>query len=433
MDTWAGYIFEFHPYLTTEERYDDNLYQTRSNKRSDWITTISPGITTSLLHPLLNFELDYQPGLVYFLHNPQLDYTSHNVDFSSTFELTPRLTFSLTETFLHSNEPSTDEMVETDYERSQRTAKRVEYDRNTFSSQLEYRFGIDNFINLYYRNSDFSSDDPDDDEYTENFFESKIEYWFNVRNGINISCHFAKANFDIDTDMLSSADITVRYIRRFTLHFELYGEYGAGATDFEERRYFMSLDRKRKVQVDIEDVEDYDLHKFNVGFEWQLPQNFSIDGFVGYYWRQGVDNRDDQGLNASIEFLKTTKYLAYSLGWEKGYSEDFFSISDSGFSESWRIFTNLAYSYHEKLELRFRGYYGYKEYTYGREGSGFSVDDRDDYTYSANTSFTYHLLRNYFFIRELSLEMEFNHVELDSSLNTGYINNQYSLRLTATF
>ena len=410
MDAWAGYIFEFHPYLTTEERYDDNLYQTRSNKRSDWITTISPGITTSLLHPLFNFELDYQPGLVYFLHNPQLDYTSHNVDFSSTFKLTPRLTFSLTEAFLRSNEPSTDEMVETDYERSQRTANRAEYDRNTFSSQLEYRFGRDNFINLYYRNSNFSSDDPDDDEYTENFFESELEYWFNVRNGINIKFHFNKANFDIDTDILSSADITARYIRRFTPHFELYGEYGAGATDFEERRYFMSLDRRRTVQVDTEDVEDYDLRKFNVGFEWQLPRNFRIDGFVGYYWRQGVGNRDEQGVNASIEFLKTTKYLAYSVGCEKGYSEDFFSISDSGFSESWGFFSKVTYSYHEKLELRIRGSYGYKEYTYGREGSGFSVENRDDYIYRANTAFTYHILRNYFFVRELSLEMEFNHV-----------------------
>ena len=434
MDVWAGTIFEFHPFLTTEEKYDDNLYQTRSNKRSDWITTISPGITASLLNPLLNFELEYQPGLVYFLHNPQLDYTSHDVNFNSTFDLTPRLTFSLTETFLHSNEPSMDEMLETDYERSLRTRTRAEYDRNTIVPQLEYRFARDSFIRLYYRNTDFSSDDPDEDEYTENYFESELEYWFNVRNGINLSCNFTKGNFDIDTDLLNAVNITARYMRRFTPHFELYGEYGVGVTDFEETRFFMSLDRRREVQVGLEDVEDYDLRKFNVGFEWQLPQNFRIDGFVGYYWKDGVGNRDDQGLNASIEFEKTTQYLSFILGAEKGYSADFFAIDDAGFTEAWRLFTNLAYNYHEKLELSCGGSYGYEEYTYGREGTGFISEAREDYQYNFNTQLTYSILRNYFFLRELSLEMEFNHTEIDSSIDRdGYINNQYMLRLTATF
>ena len=62
--TWAGFIFEFDPLLTSEERYDDNLFLSSSNKRSDWITTISPGFTTSILHPRLNLTLEYQPNLL---------------------------------------------------------------------------------------------------------------------------------------------------------------------------------------------------------------------------------------------------------------------------------------------------------------------------------------------------------------------------------
>jgi hypothetical protein len=433
-NAWAGFIFEFHPLLYSEERYNDNIYLTRSNKRSDWITTVSPGFITSLIHPRLDISLEYEPGFVYFLHNPQHDFTRQEVNFNSTIRITPRLTLSLVEMYLRANEPEFEELLETDYERRIRRDTRITFNRNIFSPQFEYRFGRENLIRLYYRNTSYRSGDHAEDDYRENYFESKLEYWFNIRNGINLLCHYTKGNFDLDTDILYSADITARYIHRFTPHFELYGEYGVGVTDFEERRFFESLDERREFQVDSEDVEDYDLHRFNAGFEWQLPRNFRIEGGIGYFWRQGVGNRDDQGINSLIEIEKTTRNLTVNVRWESGYSANFFAVSDAGFSEYWRLSTDLTYSYREKLEFRCSGSYGYDEYTYGREGVGFVLDEREDYRYAANAAITYHILRSYFFIRDLSLEIEFNHVELDSSFDRDYyINNQWLARITATF
>lgn len=431
---WAGFIFELDPFLTSEERYDDNLYLTSSDKRSDWITTVSPGFATSILHPRFNFELKYQPGFVYFLHNPQHDYTSHEINLNATIELTPHLTFSLYEVYLRSNESSLEEMTETDYERRARRETRFTFNRNIITPQIEYRFGRENLVRLYYRNTGYRSGDPDEDDYRENYFESEIEYWFNVRNGISLLCHFIKGNFDIDTDLLNSVDITAQYRHRFTPHFELYGEYGVGVTDFEESRFFEKLDDKREFQVDSEDVEDYDLHRFNFGFEWQLPRNLRFEGSIGYFWRQGVGNRDDQGINSLIEIEKATRNLTVSLRWESGYSANFFAISDAGFSEFWGFSTNLTYIYHERLEFSFGGSYGYNEYTYGREGIGFALAERKDYRYAANTTINYHILRNYYFLKDLSFEFSFHHVEQDSSFDGDrFINNQYTARITATF
>ena len=432
--SWAGFIFEFDPFLTSEARYDDNIYLTRSNTRSDWITTVSPGFVTSILHPRLNIELEYKPGFVYFLHNPQHDFTRHEVNFNGTLELTPRLTFSLYERYLRDNEPDIEEMVDTDYERSLRRETRFMFNRNIIIPQLEYRFGRENLISFYYRNTGYRSEDHDEDDYRENYFRNEIEYWFNIKNGINLLSHFIKGNFDLDTDMLNSVDITARYMHRLTPHFELYGEYGVGVTDFEERRFFISLDDRRTFQVDSEDVEDYDLRKFNVGFEWLLPRNLRIEGSMGYFWRDGVGNRDDQGINSIFEIEKATRNLTVNLRWESGYSANFFAVSDSGFSEFWRFSSNIIYTYHERLELRLRGSYGYREYTYSREGVGFALEDREDYIYGARTVVTYHILRNYGLLSDLSLKLEFNHVELDSSLDRDYyINNQYVGKLTATF
>ena len=433
-EAWAAPIFEFHPLFSSEARYDDNIYLTRSNTRSDWITTVSPGFLTTLSHPRLNITAEYKPGFVYFLHNPQHDYTRYDVNFNGILELTPRLIFSLSDVFLRANDPQIDELVETDYERSIRRNTRSLYNRNMINPQLEYRFGRENIARLYYRNTNYRAKDPEDDDYRENFFEAEFEYWFDVRNALNLMCHFNKANFDLDTDLLNGVDLTSRFIHRFTPHFELFGEYGVGVTDFEENRYYENLDARRKYLVDIEDVEDYDLRKFNVGFEWRLPRNLRIEGSIGYFWREGVGNRDDQGINSLFEIEKAIKNITANVRWESGYSASLFAVRDAGFSDFWRVSTNLTYTYLEKLEFNCRGSYGYNEYTYGRSGQGFAIEGRDDYSYTAATSLTYHILRNYFFINDLFLETEISHIELDSSRkDDGYINNQCMLKLTAAF
>jgi len=432
---WAGYIFKFDPSLITEERYDDNLFLTRSDTRSDWITTISPGFTAYLTHPRINAEVEYHPGFVYFLHNPQFDYTSHDLNFNGTIELTPRLTFSLNEIYIRSSEPQFEEFGETDFERSQRNHVRAIFNRNVITPFFEYRFGIENLISLYYRNTNHRSSDPTQDDYRENYVENVIEYWFNIKNAINIRSHFIKGNFDIETDLLYSVDVTARYIHRFTPHFQLYGEYGYGEADFDERRFFQSLDDKREFQVDSEDVEDYDLHKFNFGFEWFLPRNLRIEGSIGYFWSNGKGHsRDDQGINSLFAIEKATENLVVNLQWESGYSANYFALRDSGFARFWEITTNATYNYHEKLEVRLRGSYGYAEYSDVRGEIDITRDKREDYRYVAQTTVIYHILRNYHFLSDLSFEMIFSHIELDSNFDTDYfINNQSMLRIIATF
>lgn len=431
---WAGVVFEFSPLFISEAMYDDNIYLTRSNTRSDWITTVSPGFMASLLHPRLNLEVEYTPGFVYFLHNPQHDYTRQEVNFNATLELTSDLTFSLYESYLRAKDLELEEMLETDYERGLRRDALFIFNRNTIAPQLEYRFGRDNFIRLYYRNTGYRSDDHFEDDYRENYVESELEYWFNDWNGINLLCGYTKGNFDLDTDILNSASITARYLRHFTPNFELYGEYGIGVTDFEERRFQVRLDERREFQADLEDAEDYDTHKFNLGFVWEPALDLRIEGSMGYFWRQGVGNRDDQGLITSLEIEKATENLTVNLNWESGYNAYYFAIRDSGFSEFWRLSTDLTYNYHEILELSCGGLYGYNEYPYGRGDLRFASEEREEYRYAANISLIYHIVRDYFFLNNLSFEIEFNHVELDSNFDSEYyINNQCTGRITATF
>lgn len=431
---WAGFSLEFKPLLISEERYTDNLFLSSSNKRSDWITTISPGFAASLSHRRFTIDLQYHPNFVYFLHNPKYDTTGHSLDFKAAIEITPRLIFSLSETYRLANDISYTQMLETDYERDARRDTLDDYNINTIAPQLEYRFGRENLIRLYYRNSRYRSDDPTEDEYRESFIESELEYWFNSKNGINFLFHYTKGNFDLDTDLLNSVNISTRYMYRFTRQFELYGDYSVGVSDFEDTRFFEGLDERRVFQTESEDFEDYDLRKFNVGFEWQLKRNLEIEGSIGYYWRQGVGNRDDEGISSLFQIEKSTRNLTVNLKWESGYTARYFSLDDSGSSEFWSLSTNATYNYHKKLEFSFRGSYGYDDYTDFRERREFARERREEYIYRADTSITYHIVENYGFLSDLSLEMLFNHTEQDSTSDDDrYIRNQYIARITATF
>jgi hypothetical protein len=417
----------------TEEKYDDNIYLTRSNTRSDWITTASPGFTTSLTNPRYNAELTYQPGFVYFLHNPQFDYTRHEVTFNGTAEITSRLTASLYQFYIRSNEPDLDEMVDTDYERSLRRDTRSIFNRNIISPQLEYSYGRDNSIRFNYRNSNYRSEDPEEDDHRENFFEGQLDHWFDVRNGITLLGHFIKGNFDRETDLLHSIEIVPRYRHRFTPHFELYGEYGYGTSDFEETRLYTVLPNGRLLQTGVEDNEDYDLQKFNVGFDWQLPKNLRLRGSLGYFWRDGEADSDEEGITSLVVIEKAVRNFTFNLGWESGYSANYFAVRDEGFTKFWEFTAGGTYTYHQNLELSLRGTYGYADYTSER-GETDPEDDREDYRYGALFQATYHILRNYGLLSDLAVEFIFNHRELDSDLDTEYyINNRSIARITATF
>lgn len=431
---WSGTIFEFHPFLETETQYNDNIFYTRSDKRSDWITTLSPGFITSLSHPRFYYKLEYKPGFVYYLHNPVNDYESQEVKFDAIIKLTSRLTFSFYERYYRSNQILFEELSETDYEREVRRRRLTTYNRNIISPKLEYRFGRENSISFYYRNTGYRSSDPFDDDQREQYVENRIKYWFDVRNGIHILSHFTKGHFDIEPDLLYGADITARYIRRFTHHFELYGEYGYGETDFEERRFFESLDDEREFQVDSEDTSDYDLQKINVGFEWSLPWNVSMEGRIGYYWRNGTENKDDQGINSLFNIKKSTEHFFVDLRWESGSSANYFAVRDSGFTEFWRISNNLTYRYHERLEFKIRSSYGYREYIDNRGDIIPGRKNREDYRYETRTLITYYMLQNFGILKYLSLELEFNFTENDSNRDDDYyINRSYTGRIVASF
>ncbi len=67
--TWGA--LEFHPYLTVEEEYNDNIDLTSDNEEEDWITTVQPGISLIYDHRSVAATVDYSLRYRFYKNNDE--------------------------------------------------------------------------------------------------------------------------------------------------------------------------------------------------------------------------------------------------------------------------------------------------------------------------------------------------------------------------
>lgn len=421
------------PTIAVQEEYNDNIFLSRIVERSDWITTISPGFTLHLLQSRVTIDLTYSPGLVYFLHNPQFDYTSHDQFFSGFFNLTPRLTFSLDQKFIRTNDPEIEDTSYLEQELLLTRDARFELDRISVSPRLDYQFGIENSLAASYRYINSNNKDPREDDFTQQDADISLTYWFNRKNGFDLLFGYERGDFEEDTDLLNAYNFTGRYRYRFTQHLEVFTEGSAVLRDYEETRTLqvrtnpIGIPRRTIVS---EDLEDEDIYRSKIGLTYSYSPTMDLAGSFGYYWRKGADG-DDDGFNTMLRLTKTNRKLTFVLSWTNGFRTDDFAYRDSGSYEYWTISTDLNYLYSQRLEFNLSGSYGTNDYSTSRATTA-AVDirdeNRDDDIYRSRFSVNYQLFKH------ISLEFEFRHDEVDSNqVEQYYIVNRCIGRITATF
>ena len=424
---FADFTGTFIPSVSVQEEYTDNLYLSSLTKRSEWITTVAPGISLSLQKPRLTFDLSYSPGFVYYLHNPRYDYTSHDQTFRTVADLTPRLTFSFLQTYVRTDDP---ELVETVDEVETLLARegRFKLNRTSFNPRLDYRFGAENSLSASYRYVNSRSEDPFEDDFQQQDIDTSLSYWFNVKNGIDLSFNYQKGNFDISPDLKNAYGYTARYIHRFTQHFEVYGEGNAEFRDYAETRITLPLGREVS-----EDLDDEDVYRCNFGFTYSYSPTLEFMGGVGYYWREQSES-DQDGLNTTASVIKSTEKTTFSLTWNSGFASDDFAYRDSGSYDYWTLAANATYLYSSKLQFNLSGSYGYRDYTPSTTGGivqapGLRAErNREDYVYNAR------FLTSYQILTRLLLEFEYNFREVDSDRRESYyIVNRFLGRITLSF
>lgn len=92
--------------LSLSEEYNDNIFLEPSDRDSDFITYISPGIDLSIRSVNSELRLGYYPTFSIYSSHDELNDTAHRFTANGSFKLSERLNFTLSDTFVKSSEAS---------------------------------------------------------------------------------------------------------------------------------------------------------------------------------------------------------------------------------------------------------------------------------------------------------------------------------------
>lgn len=395
---------KFHPYITLSETYDDNIYLDRSNKTEDYITTIYPGIRFSHSSVGFGIDLDYRFGLNYYYSQTNNNYISHTGTFTTFYRFDPHWTFRLREYLIQSEDP-----LERDFgftETGERyfisiSRDRGVYLRNVVEPSLEYRFGRENRLTLFYRNNNYYNQSSAAENSQENTVIPTFNYWFNIRNGMVLSYTYTKGDFEETPDFTGHL-ISSRYIYRFNPHTSVFGEYLFLERDYESPGI------------------DYTVHTPSIGVTHTFSATLSGRAQLGYFFQEAKGIPGFNGLTYNLGITQRAQRATYGITFEGGFREDFFTAENLGFTKYHRATGSLTHQLQRRVSVGLSGSVEMAEFSQAFPG-------RIDWIYGARGTASYQPLR------WLTISLEGSHHRNLSNMNTyDYIDNRIILRLTAT-
>lgn len=407
----------FQPYITLEGEYNDNIDLTARNRRDDFITTVSPGIRFSTIprspgtgefrrtptaEEKFGIELDARTGFVFYAMEEDNNFISLHGTLTGWYAPIRNLTFRVRDYLIRS-----DDIREADYSLTAvegqrllaRTSRRETYYRNVFEPSAEYRFGRDNLFVLLFRNTVYEIESRTSEDSMENTINSRISYWFNIRNGIYLEYGLTFGNFEQSSDWVGHL-ATGRFTHRFNPRTSVFGEYTYLNRDFDSPSI------------------DYQVYRPSLGIEHAFSPTLSGRGQIGYFWRNPNRGSTTGGLSYDLLFTQRAERTTYTLAFQGGYVEEYFTAENLGFTKSHRLIGTVSHRLLERMTVGLRGSYERARY----------IDRGIDRIWGAGVNASYQVWRWF------GLSLELSHRENHSNIsNRDYSEYRGLLRLTASY
>jgi hypothetical protein len=417
-------LLHFQPYISLQEEYNSNIDLTPNrNKRDDFITTITPGFkfSTSPRSPVTGefrqtptaeerygMDLDFNAGFSFYAKNHEDNYISLNGTLNAWYALTKNLNFRVRDYLIRS-----DEIREPDYSPTaipgqylvSRTMKRVPYFRNVFEPSVQYQFGKDDVIAFNYQNNVYHIQSGTGQDSVENYINPKITYWFDIRNGVSLEYGLTLGNFQGSPDLVGHM-ATGRYTYRFNPRTSIFGEYTQLWRNFDNPGI------------------DYAVYRPSIGVEHAFSPTLSVKIQGGYYWANPERGSTVDSPFYDILITQRGQRTTYTLSFQGGYIEDFFTAENQGLVQYHRVLGRVTYQLLKKMNVGLFGSYEWAKYP------GSVIEDKKpkDQIWGVGVNASYQILR------WLNASLDVSHQENRSNISDrDYSEYRGILRITATY
>ena len=392
----------FHPYISIEEEYNDNINLTVTNKKDDFITTVKPGLKYTNMDKVSGVDLDYNLGLVYYGKETDNKYVSHNGSLSAKYLTKEHFNFYFKESFIRSDEQREREYftttAENKYVLSTRTERSI-YWRNVVAPTIEYQFGADNRLGLNYRNNIYRTESTVGQDSQEDYINPFFDYWFNQKNGIHLEYGYTIGNFKQSPDMTGHM-AKGRYTNRISPQSSIFAEYTFTQRNFDPPS------------------TDYDIHEPSVGITYAFSPTFNASAQVGYFWKETEIGNKTDGPSYKASIANLDVRTTYILSLQGGYTEDYFTSENLGFNRYHRLTGSITHYLEKRTSVGVSGNVERAEFD----------QERKDWIWGASGTLSHSPLK------WLTLALEISHRERNSNIDANdYTENRGIVRITATY
>ena len=396
----------FHPYISLSEEYNDNIYLSNTNKTSDYITTLTPGLKYLNMDAMSGVNLDFNIGLVSYARESQNNFVSASGSLDAKYLTKEHVNFYLKESLIRSENPREQQPLTTaaqnQYVLSTQNSRAV-YWRNVVAPTVEYQFGAENRAGLNYRNNVYRTDNVGSDNSMENYINPFTDYWFDPRNGLHLEYGYTIGQFENAPDMRGHM-ANIRYTNRFAPKSTVFGEYTFTRRTFSEF---------------TPPSVDYDIHQPSVGMTYTFSPTWNASAQVGYFWQRPETGSGISGPSYKASIVNSEGPTTYVVSLEGGYNEDYFTSENLGFNRYNRLTGSITHFLEKRLSIGFAG---------NIERADYTNEDRNDWIWGTVGTLSYTPLK------WLTLSFELSHRELNSNIDTNdYTENRAIIRLTATY
>lgn len=402
----SGYRTTLTPTIAVTEEFTDNVDASSENPQSDFITSISPGLTWSATNPGRELSLTYNPSFAYYAETGT-DFTiRQSADLSAVNRFSRHTSLEFSDAFSKTDDPFV--RRELDFERGEepqqpadttRRENREPFYTNSATATFRHAFGRDDSFFIRYLNSVLRNEDPTEEDSTQNEPSVGVTYWLTPRYGIEAGAQYTRGDFSLDTDPFNQYELNMRFIRRFAPSFDVFLNTIQTMMDFQG------------------EDEDFQVYDATVGVDYHLSRATFFSLSAGYFFRVPDETESQGGYVVRGDMARQFSRGAMRLSGGTGYRQTFFGAENLGFTEFYE--GTLAGNYTLTRNISALAQAGYTHNTYNNE------DGREDDVITLEAGVSY-LIRPW-----LTSSLRFIHREFDSNeAGESFDENRVSLSLT---
>ena len=384
------------PRLSSGLEYTDNFLLTTDNpgfeKESEWITTVTPGVTLDISGRTANLSLSYDPTYTMYDNYSERDYWNHAAGLIGTWQTTRHLNLELTNDYLKTEDPINEDDL---------TIRRGRnpYTRNATGARIDYQFGADNTAYVDGLYSFLENEDPTVEDSERYGGSAGVIYWLNIRWGIDLGVEDYRAEYD-ETDDFEEIAGRIRLSHRFNPHFTGFAAYRHTLHQFDD------------------DINDYKIYDGSIGFEYAINPSMDFTLEVHYFVRDFEVTEDESETPVNFDLTKRFQDGSLNISGEGGYERTTVSAENLGYYVYYGAALAADYRFNRRLSGDIGAGWTYRDYKD-------EIPPRQDDVYRADCGLSFQLLR------WLSARLGYTYRSVESNIEENdYVENRGSLLFT---